>query len=105
METCLLSSRSSQVDGGVEVVNRDVEFRKCYGLGKPSMLWESVRGWSVIDEESLLKEMTLKLQLYRLSGCSIGEGKMEVVGGAISGGGRSLHQSRNARESGDAMKK
>lgn len=48
METCLLSSRSSQVDGGVEVVNRDVEFRKCYGLGKPSMLWESIRGWSVM---------------------------------------------------------
>lgn len=56
------------------------------------------------DEESLLKEIPLELQLYRLSGCSIGEGKMDLVGGAISGGGRSLHRSRNARESGGAMR-
>jgi len=88
METCLLPSRSSQVDGEVEVVNRYIEFRKRYGLGKPSVLWESIIGWSGMMRKGFLKEITLELQLYSLSRCLIGVGKREVVGGGISGGGK-----------------
>lgn len=50
------------------------------------------------------KGTTLKLQLYKLSRCLIGEGKTEV-GGDSSGSGRGLCQSRNARENCDAAKK
>lgn len=57
----------------------------------------------MVWDDDKLKEITLELQLYRLSRCSIDEGKMEVGGGSFEGG-RGLHHSRNAREIGDAMK-
>lgn len=44
------------------------------------MLWESITRWSGMMRKGFLKEITLELQLCRLSRCSIGEGKIEVGG-------------------------
>lgn len=86
------------------MVNRYIMFRKRYGLDKPSMLWESIKEWSEMMKKGFLKELTLELQLCRLSRCWIGEGKIEV-GRDVSGSGRGLRQSRNTRGNCDATKK
>lgn len=66
-------------DGGVKVVNRHREFRKCHGLNKPSLLYSlDIYRRVVWDDEELPTEIILVLQFYRLSRCWASERNVEV---------------------------
>lgn len=75
-------------DGGVKVVNRYREFRKCHGLNKPSLVYSlDIYRRVIWDDEELPTEIILELQFYRLSRCWADGGNVDI-GKGTPGRGR-----------------